>query len=170
MKRINLKTFGFLTLAIVLLSSGNINAQRGYGWGNGQGNGPGYYCNNIPDLTADQKNEITSLRTAHLKKMQNYRNRLAEKRVKLQTLRTAENVDMKAVNRTIDEMSKIRTDMQKDREQHFQNVRKILTADQRVYFDNTRSGRAYGAGYGRCGGRGFGAGYGGRGYGRCRAW
>ncbi len=169
MKSIKLRTTSVLAVAIILLSTSGISAQRGYGYGFGNGQGAGYYCNNIPDLTADQKNQITSLRTAHLKKMQDYRNQMSEKRVKLQTLRTADNADMAAIDKTIDEMSKIRTKMQKDREQHFQNVRKILTADQRVYFDNRPRGAGYGYGYGRCGGRGYGFG-GGKGYGRCRAW
>ena len=162
MKRTGLKTAVILFAVLLAFTSFEATAQRGYG----QGAGQGYYCNNIPDLTADQKAKITDIRTTHLKKMQTYRNQLAEKRVKLQTLRTSDNVDMKAVDRIIDEMGKIRTEMQKDREQHFQNVRKILTADQRVYFDNNKRGFGYGYGYGagrgRCGGRayGYGAGFG----------
>lgn len=150
-------------LIFVLLISLSITAQVRPGFG--QANGQVFYrCNNIPNLTAEQQTKITALRTAHLKKMQNYRLQMAQKRVELQTLRVADKPDMNAINKTIDEISVIRTQMMKDREKHRQDVRNLLDQDQKVYFDSFNRGRAC-MGYGM--GRGFG-----RGGGFCRgaAW
>ncbi len=157
-------------LLIVMLFNVNAFAQRGYG--RAGGNGQGYFCNNIPNLTADQQTKITSMRTAHWKKMQESRNLLALKRAKLQTLRSSG--DINAINKIIDDMSAIRTKMQKNREQHFQNVRNILNEDQKIYFDNFSRGKgrycSFGRAYGAGNGTGYGQGYG-RGRGRCgRSW
>ena len=153
-------------LFIAMLFSVNTFAQRGNGWGNSQGNnnGQSYFCNNIPNITADQQTKITNLRTAHWKQRQTNQNQLAVKSTNLQTLRSTG--DINALNKTIDEMSVIRTNMQKNREKHFQDVRNILNADQRVYFDNFNRRRGNGQGYGRGKGRGNRQGYG-RGNGRC---
>ena len=165
MKNLKFRTIGMLLVAGLLCVNTNIFAQRGNGNGNGQGNrqfngnGQGYYCNNIPDLTEDQQTKIGKLRTAHLKEMQNSRNQLAEKKARLQTLRTAENANMVAINKTVDEKSVIQTSMQKNREQHFQDVRIILTNDQKVNFDNRDRNRGNGQGYCKGNGKGRGNGY-----------
>ncbi len=164
MKQLKIGTIGLLFVA--MLFGANTFAQRGNGWGNGQGNGygQGSFCNNIPNLSTEQQTKISDLRTAHWKKMQDSRNQLAVKSANLQTLRSTG--DLNAINKTIDEMGAIRTNMQKNREQHFQDVRSLLNADQKVYFDSFNRGRgncqAYGRGYGRGNGQGFG-----RGFGRC---
>lgn len=173
MKNLKFGTIGMLLVVALLSVSTNIFAQRGYGNGNGQGNrqfngnGQGYFCDNIPNLTTDQQTKIEKQRTAQWKEMQNYRNQLAEKRTRLQTLRSADNADMNAINKTIDEMSAIQTSMRKNREQHLQDVRNLLTDDQRVYFDNSNRGRGNGQGYGRGNGQGRGNGKG-RGNGPCK--
>ncbi|NPA35559.1 MAG: periplasmic heavy metal sensor [Chlorobi bacterium] len=163
------------------------------GYGRLNGAGRGYFCNNLPNITEEQKNKLDAMRTEHWKNVQNTQNLIAEKIARLRTLRTADNVDMKEINKTIDELNSLRTQIQKSREQHIQDVRKLLTDEQRVYFDNfqntrgQRFGRGMGRGMGRCGrgygrGPGFGAGnatstarpgYGrgpGRGFGPCGRW
>lgn len=157
-----------LLTALLVGVSSIVYAQRGNGNRQFYGNGPGYFCDNIPNLTADQQTKIDQLRTTHWKAMLNSRNQLAEKSVQLQTLRTADKPDIGAINKVIDQMSAIRTSMQKSREQHFQDVRTLLTDDQRVYFDNAVNRAGNGLGYGRGNGRAGGAGFGG---GRCmRSW
>ena len=174
MKDLKFKIGGLLLVVAMLGLTSNVVAQgygRGYGRMNGAGSG--YYCNNIPDITAEQQTKLDALRTAHWKSVQNSRNLLAEKAARLRTLRTSDNVDMDAINKTIDEMSAIRSSMQKSREKHLQDVRNVLTDEQRVYFDNFQSrrgqgfGRGQGKGNARRGGYGPGNGYGqGRGPGR----
>ena len=173
MKNLKLETIGMLFIAVLLSVNTNVFAQKGYGSGYGQGSGQfnensrGSFCSNIPNLTVDQETKISELQTAHWKEMQNGRNQLGEKRARMQTLRSADNADMTSINKTIDEIGVIRTSMQKNREQHFQDVRNLLTADQKVYFDNSNRGRGQGQGYGRGNGGGRGQGYG-RGNGPCR--
>ena len=53
----------------------------------------------------------------------------------MKTLETAENPDIKAINNLIDEMSVIKTKMAKDRAANHQEVRKLLTEEQRIKFD-----------------------------------
>ena len=105
MKNFKIKTIGMLFAAI--LFSTNIFAQRGYGnaYGQSYGYGQGYFCSNIPNLTTVQQTKVSGLRTAHLQGMQNYRNLIAEKSARLQTLRSANNVDMKIINNIIDEIN-----------------------------------------------------------------
>ena len=43
-------------------------------------------------------------------------------------------------------MSTLKTSMMKMRELHLQNIRSILTDDQRVYFDNMKRGPGHGGG------------------------
>jgi Spy/CpxP family protein refolding chaperone len=173
MKNLKFRTIVMLLAAVLLSLNTNVFAQTGYGNGNGQGNGnsQGYFCDNIPNLTTDQQTKIEKQRTTQWKEMQNYRNQLNEKRARLQTLRSVDNADMSTINKTIDEIGVIQTSMQKKREQHFQDVRNLLTDDQRVYFDNFHSGRGNGQGRGNgyCRGNGQGRGNGsGRGKGNCR--
>ncbi len=167
MKNSNFRLIGMLILAILFSVNTSIFAQRGNGKcngtgkGQGKGDGTGNYCNNIPNLTSDQQTKIDQLKTAHLKEMQALRNEAGEKRARLQTLRSADKADMVAINKTIDEQSVIQTNMSKKREQHFQDVRNVLTADQKVYFDSKGHGNGYGCGNGNGKGRG-------RGNGNCR--
>ncbi len=91
---------------------------------------------NIPDLTAEQQKKIDDLHFAFMKKMKNNRNLLAEKQVHLNTLRTADKVNMNAINKTIDEIGALRTQMFKDKEAHNQEIRSVLNEQQRLYYDS----------------------------------
>lgn len=130
-----------------------MNAKQSKGYGYGQG----YCMNSIPDLTEDQKTKITDLRVAHMKEMQNFKNQMREKRAHLITLQTADNVDMKAVNSTIDEITTLKNKQMKSNAVHRQKVRNLLTDNQKVYFDAHagKKGMDKGMGQGRKG-----AGYG----------
>jgi len=90
----------------------------------------------IPDLTDQQLEQIKAMRTEHMKEMQVMRNQLAEKKARLRTLSTADKVNMTEINKVIDEMGEMRTQMMKMREQHRQKIRKMLTDDQRIFFDS----------------------------------
>lgn len=149
MKNSRIATIGMLLLAMMVSLNASVYAQKGNGRGNGpgNGNGSGFFCNNIPDLTQEQQDKIDALRTTQMKDMQTFRNQLDEKRAHLQTLRSADKADMKAIDKTIDEMGAIRTQMMKKREQHIQDIRNLLTDEQRVYFDNHKRGKGPGQGY-----------------------
>jgi len=140
MKTLKFNTL-FLMIATLLMSfSLDANAQRpNKGQGQGQGmyqqNRQGMRCN-IPDLTEAQQKKIAEMRVGQMKDMLMFRNSMAEKKARLNTLRTADKADMNAINKTIDEMGAIKTQMMKKREAHRQAVRQILTDEQRVIFDS----------------------------------
>lgn len=161
------------TLAVVLATVLSVSsfAQRGQGNGQGQGYGrqqmdlerprfePGERMAQMLDLTEAQQAQIDELRTAHLKEMQVFRNKMGELRAKQRTLSTGDNVDLKTVNANIDEITALQNTMMKAREAHHQDVREILTEEQRVIFDSNkgfRQGRGMrGDGFGRGNGRGY---------------
>lgn len=90
----------------------------------------------IPDLTDAQQEKIKTLRTAHMKEMLPLKNDLREKQAHLQTLQTSDKQDMNAINKQIDDIYVVKTQMTKKHAALRQEVRKILTDDQRVWFDN----------------------------------
>ncbi len=165
-----------ITLAIMLtvgLSNLSI-AQQGRGNGDGTGSGPKFnmqqkgnaaHCMNLPDLTEEQQKQIKELRIKHLKAMLPLKNEIREKQAHLKTLTTKEKVDVNAVNSTIDEIVKLKGKMMKSANAHKQEIRKILTEEQRVIFDSRPQMRKHGnkhgsgCGYGQGMGRGHGKGY-----------
>ena len=144
-----------LALAVTLFSFGTeINAQKNQGnQGRSFQNNQNRECR-IPDLTDTQKSKIEILRTKQLKESTVYKSLMAEKRAHLNTLRIADKVDTKAINKTIDEMGALRTKHLKNSEAHRQAVRTLLTDNQKVYFDLRRGNR------GNKGNRGMGQGRG----------
>lgn len=104
--------------------------------GEGHCKGRGERMMMIPDLTDQQMEQMKSMRTEHMKEMQSLRNQIGEKKARLRTLSTTDKVNMTEINKVIDEMGEMRTQMMKMREQHRQNIRKMLTDDQRIFFDS----------------------------------
>ena len=94
----------------------------------------------IPDLTEDQEEQMQTLRTDHLKAILPMRNELAEMNARLQTLSTADNADMSQINGLIEEMGALKMQMMKAGVAHRQEIRKLLTDEQRVVFDSHRPG------------------------------
>jgi len=141
MKKLNLKFVSFAILFATILMTTTSFAQRGNG--NGNGNGNRGECNGISDLTEQQSKQLQTLRTAQAQDMLTYRNQLGEKRARLRTLQTAENPDMKAINTTIEEMGAIKITKNKKRAAHKQEVRKILTPEQRTQFDMRNGNRGH---------------------------
>ncbi len=143
---------GLIFLSASIFAQGNYRNQGNNGQGqglryqnnfDGQGQGLRYQGDrfmNIPDLTDDQKTKITDMRAANMKEMLPLRNKLREKQAHLNTISTGDNVNMTDVNKTIGEVGAIKIDMAKKRASQRQEVRKILTDDQRVFVD-MRSGR-----------------------------
>lgn len=103
----------------------------------------------ILDLTDEQKTKFEALRFDHQKKMLPLTNDLGEKQAKMKTLQTADKVDMTAINKLIDEMSVTKAKMEKNKAAMHQDMRKVLTEEQRVKFDMhaKRTGRKGRGGY-----------------------
>ncbi|MEL7002773.1 MAG: Spy/CpxP family protein refolding chaperone [Bacteroidota bacterium] len=90
----------------------------------------------IPDLTDEQNAKLKEIRLEGQKQKLPLRNELREKEARMKTLTTAENVDMKAINKLIEEIGAIKVKMAKIQAVQHQEVRNQLTEDQRVVFDS----------------------------------
>jgi len=72
---------------------------------------PGMFA--MLELTDAQKEQIEKLHTEHMKKVLPLRNELGELRAELRTLSTLDKVNMNDINKKIDEIGKVRTEMMK---------------------------------------------------------
>ncbi len=160
MKRKVLTKSLLVLLVSVLITSFSLNsyAQRG----------PRALCDStrsscrIPNLTADQKTKIETLKVKHLKEVTPLRNELDEKKAHLKTLKSMEKVDRDAINKTIDEITALHGKIMKMGVNHRLDVAALLTDEQKVFFNSHRGGRDRdgdrGRGMGRDGDRGRGRG------------
>lgn len=89
----------------------------------------------IPDITDSQKEEMKSLHVDHMKMIQSLQNEIGEKQARLRTLQTADKVNMSEINRVIEDIGQIRTEMMKLKAAQYQEIRSLLTDEQRVFFD-----------------------------------
>lgn len=167
MKTPKIKKVTLLAIVALMLAGTNVFAQRGRNNpGQGMRMNQSESCQMIPDLTEDQQNKIEALRIDHLKVRNNYRNQMAELQARKHTLMTSDNADMKEINSIIDQMADIHNKMMKEGAKHQQDIRRLLTDKQKVYFDSRpMRGHGHGRGmrhdgYGRGAGQGYSAGYG----------
>ncbi|MFH0756485.1 MAG: Spy/CpxP family protein refolding chaperone [Bacteroidota bacterium] len=144
MKNRMMKTAGIFLLAAVMVTGIQAQAQ------NGKGNGPcgqGRMQQASLDLSEEQQEQMQALRLEHYKVMKPLRNQMAELEAREQTLISEEEVDMKAVNKVIDDQTALQNKMRKLGVEHRLAVREILTdeqlmkLDQRQNFANGRQGR-----------------------------
>ena len=94
------------------------------------------FLERIPDLTDEQAEQIKELKTSHLKEVLPLRNLVQEKQAHLKSISTGDKVDLDKVNNTIEEIGKIKIELAKKRAIHRQEIRNLLTEDQRVFFDS----------------------------------
>lgn len=154
-----------LIITIALLAiAGTIMAQPGRGMAMRKGDRMYNRGYQVLNLTEEQQKQADALCTAHLKEIKPYYDQIAEKTVKLHSLKTSEKIDSKAIDKMIEDIGVANTEIAKKQEAHRQNFRKLLTEDQRIIFNNRPLGRgSMGMHRGRgMRGRGMGM-YGGRG-------
>lgn len=87
------------------------------------------------ELTEEQQKQVDALKTTHLKENLQIKNQIKEKEAQLNTLESADKADMTKINKTIDEIAVLKADLHKKNAAHKQEIRKILTEEQRVKFD-----------------------------------
>lgn len=95
----------------------------------------------IPDLTDDQMKKIKALHTGMLKQINPIKAEMREKQAHLNTLSIAEKPDMVSINKTIDEISTLKSKMMKVHAKYRQDFRALLTSDQRVIYDSKKGHR-----------------------------
>ena len=90
-------------------------------------------------LTDDQNKKIEAIHQDNRKNTLSINLQIEEKESHLKTLRFADKPDMNAINATVEEIGKLKIEREKIRETEFQDVRKVLTEDQRIKFDEMMS-------------------------------
>lgn len=143
-----MKKVTLLVAVAIMIIGTSTYAQRGRNFDNkGQGFNKAEMCERIPDLTDDQKTKIEALRLEQMKEMTTHRNQMDELKAKKRTLMTSDNADMKEINSVIDQMTSLQNKRMKASAKHRQEVRSLLTEEQKVYFDTMpRHRRGHGKG------------------------
>ncbi len=87
------------------------------------------------NLTPEQEKQIDAIHQKQMKEVLPLKNLIAEKKAHLVTISTGDNVDLVAVNKTIDELYALKADIAKKRAAMKQEVRKLLNDEQKLLFD-----------------------------------
>lgn len=96
-------------------------------------------------FTEEQQEAIKKIRLETAKEMKPLRNKLNEMEAHQKTLTTADKADMKAIYKNIEEIGKEKTEIAKVQAKQHQDVRKLLSEEQLLSFDNSRGQRFEGA-------------------------
>jgi len=87
------------------------------------------------NFTEDQQKQMQELRFKLQKENLQISNELNEKRAQLKTLQQVDKPNMKSINAKIDEISALQNKKMKLMAEHRNNVRNLLTDEQKVQFD-----------------------------------
>ncbi len=91
-------------------------------------------------LTDEQTAKIKEIKLSAKKEILPLKNELGEKKARLKTLSTADKVNMNEINGVIDDITSLKGRMMKIKMKKHQDIRALLTDEQRVMFD-THKGR-----------------------------
>ncbi len=89
-------------------------------------------------FTEEQQEAMKALRLEGAKKVKPFKNQLRELMAHQQTLTTADNADLKAIDKNIDEMAKAKAEIAKIMAAQHQQIRSLLTEEQLIKFDNMK--------------------------------
>ncbi len=92
---------------------------------------------NIPDLTNEQKSEIEKRTIEHQKEMISVQSDLKLKQLNLREL-IREQSDIKKIEKKVEEIGVIRTELQKKRIRRHLEIKSLLTDEQKEYMDSQR--------------------------------
>lgn len=90
-------------------------------------------------FTEEQQEAMKKLRLELAKEIKPLKNELNELNARQNTLTTADDANLKDINKNIDKMSDIKTDIQKIMAKQHQQVRSMLTEEQLIKFDAMKS-------------------------------
>jgi len=123
---------------------------QGYRQGPGQGfrQGPGMAMGNIGpqmgailDLTEEQQDQLNALRVQHYKEMKPLKAELAELNARKRTLMSQEEVDMKAIDKLIDQQTDLMNTIQKKQVKNRLACREVFTDEQLMKLDQRKMHR-----------------------------
>ena len=92
-------------------------------------------------FTVEQQETMKAFRLETAKKVKPFKNELRELMAHQQTLTTADNADLKAINKNIDKMSDTKTEIAKIMAAQHQQIRSLLTEEQLLRFDTMKNNR-----------------------------
>ena len=154
MKTDLIKTSGLIVMALLMMATVNAQSPRqgnrgpasysqekwgpgSYSHGNrdqgefGQGHGR-MFAHLSLDLTTEQEEAMKNLRTENYKTMKPLKNQMVELKARERTLMSEETVDLKAVNKVIDDQTDLINKMRKIQASHKVEVKEILTDEQEM--------------------------------------
>lgn len=99
----------------------------------------------IPDLTPEQTSKIQKIKLEFEKAVLSLQTDLKTKRLEFRGL-MMESADQKKLEAKIDEMAKVSADIQKKALAHRNDIRNLLTDEQKKFFDQKCSGMGCGGG------------------------
>ena len=162
------RQISILSLLGILLLSLALLAQSGRGNRGGQWEDRGSWLDRALDLTEEQQAKMEDLRLQHQKEMIPLRSQVESLRSELNLAITADKFDKGKVEKIVNDMQKVRTQLQMSRVLHQQAVRELLTSEQRKKYNlhilspkSHRGGRGFGHGQGMNSNDGMGRGPGG---------
>ena len=109
---------------------------RGNGQGMKKGNQMVQMMSKIPDLSKEQVQKIKSLQIEMMKQITPLKAELQELKAHLRTLSIAEKVDHEMIDKTIDKIGSLQTKMMKIHAKFRQEIRSVLSDEQRIVFDS----------------------------------
>ena len=89
----------------------------------------------LKNFLKNKGNKIKDLHFQLARASEPLKNRLVELKAHQRTLTTADNADMKAIEANIDEITKVENQLMKLKANNRQQIRAILTPEQRLAFD-----------------------------------
>ena len=90
-------------------------------------------------FTVEQQETMKALRLETAKIVKPFKNELRELMAHQQTLTTADDADLKAINKNIDKMSATKTEIAKIMAAQHQQIRSLLTEEQLLRFDTMKN-------------------------------
>lgn len=87
----------------------------------------------IPNMTEEQKEQMKAIHLDIEKAALPIKNQIGEKEARLKTLISAANYDEKAVNKVLDEVGDLKTDVRKLEVAGLQKAKEVLTEDQMLF-------------------------------------
>ncbi len=103
----------------------------------------------IPGLTEEQKDQMKSIHVATEKATLPVKNQIGEKEARLRTLVTAESYDERAVNKLLDEIGDLKTEVEKTKVASLQKVKEVLNDEQLLVFYKHMDKKGKGNGLGK---------------------
>ncbi len=87
----------------------------------------------IPNMTEEQKMQMKAIHLEIEKAVLPVKNQIGEKEARLRTLVTAANYDERAVNKVLEEMGELKTDVRKLEIAGLQKAKEVLTEEQMLF-------------------------------------